>query len=299
MFPEAPYTAASVKELHRLVRRIEIRSRRMASDLFSGEYRSVFRGRGVEASGIREYSWGDDVRTIDWNASARKDGLYVREYAEERERTLMLCIDVSSSMMFGSRARLKLELAAELSALLGFSAIMNHDQVGLLLFSDRVERYISPAKGRRHLLALIEELLRHRPRQCSATFDVPASFIRAAVIRPAIVFVVSDLDAAGRSRPLQMLQVRHDVALACLQDPLEERMLPGAIYRLKDPETATQLLFDARNPSSLERYREYRQQQFARLEEEYRRKGIDILRLRTDRPVSTSLNQFFLHRAST
>jgi len=299
MSPEVPYPAASLKELQRQVRRIEIRSRRMASNLFSGEYRSAFRGRGIEASGIREYSWGDDVRTIDWNATARKKGLYVREYAEERERTLMLCVDVSSSMMFGSRGRLKLELAAELSALLGFSAIMNHDRVGMLLFSDKVERYIPPSGGRRHLLALLEELLRFRPRQCRAAFDVPASFVRAAVVRPAIVFVISDLDAAGCSRSLQMLQARHDVALACLLDPLEERMLPGAVYRLEDPETSMQVLFDACNPLARERYREYRQQQYSRMEAEYRRKGIDVLRLRTDRPVSTSLNLFFRHREST
>lgn len=164
-------------ELPDTIRRIEIRSRRLASELFSGEYQSSFKGRGIEFSTVREYQYGDDVRTIDWNTSARKHELYVKLFTEERERTMLLLVDGSASMLFGSGQRSKRELAAEISAVLAFSAIQNNDKVGLLIFTDSVEVFIPPRKGRKQVLVILDELFRMKPRSRKTDIDAALTFV--------------------------------------------------------------------------------------------------------------------------
>ena len=182
-----------MKDLARTIRRIEIRSKRLVNELFSGEYHSSFKGRGIEFSNVREYSWGDDVRAIDWNTSARKNDLYVKIFTEERERTLLLVLDGSGSMLFGSRQRTKKELASEVCAVLAFSAITNNDKVGLLIFTDRVEKYIPPRKGRSHVLVILEEIIGFKPLSRRTDIDAAMRFIRSTRKRQAIIFLLTDL----------------------------------------------------------------------------------------------------------
>ncbi|MEI7695685.1 MAG: DUF58 domain-containing protein, partial [Chlorobium sp.] len=168
----------SLKELQQIIRRVEIRSKRMASELFSGEYHSSFKGKGIEFSNVREYQYGDDVRAIDWNTSARKNELYVKLFTEERERSLLLVVDASASMLFGSQVRSKRELVLEVSAVLGFSALQNNDKVGLLVFTDQIESYIPPRKGRHHLLMILEKLLSLEVQSRTTNINAALSFIR-------------------------------------------------------------------------------------------------------------------------
>ena len=287
-----------MQELSRAIRRIEIRSKRLASEMFSGEYHSSFKGRGIEFSNIREYSWGDDVRTIDWNTSARKSELYVKLFAEERERTLLLVVDGSGSMLFGSCRRLKRGLAAEVCALLGFSALMNNDKVGLLIFTDRVEKYIPPRKGRSHLLAILEEIFTLKPVSRKTSVNAALAFIRNTHKRQAIVFLLTDLFDEDYEKGMQVLNVRHDFVLVHLSDPLDAGLPRGGIIALEDAETDEQLMLDCSTFRGAERYRTMRLYERRDLEQRLQRKNIETVFLETGRSIIGPLNRFFRHRGT-
>ncbi|MEI8031749.1 MAG: DUF58 domain-containing protein [Chlorobiaceae bacterium] len=285
-----------LKELQKMIRRVEIRSKRMASELFSGEYHSSFKGKGIEFSHVREYQYGDDVRAIDWNTSARKNELYVKLFSEERERVLMLVVDASASMLFGSRDLRKKELALELSAVLAFSAIQNNDKVGLLVFTDRVETFIAPRKGRQHVLVILEELFRLEPKSRKTDIDAALSFVRYAIKRHAIIFLLTDLVDNNYERGMKLLNSRHDFVLVHLSDPLD-RMLPlSALLDLQDPETGQRLSVDAGSRREVERYRREQMRQHEELRQRLRRMRIDTVFLDTDRSFISELNSFFRYR---
>src|SRR5262245_1026883 len=218
------------------VRRIEIRTNRLVSEGMGGEYKSVFKGRGMEFAEVREYVPGDDIRTIDWNVTARTGGAFVKRFAEERELTLMLLVDVSGSGAFGSGDRSKTELAAEVSAVLAFAAIRNNDRVGAILFTDRVERYIPPRRGRRHVLAVVRDLLWHRPQSRGTDIAGALTFLSRVAVKRAIVFLISDFRADGFERALRLAHRKHDVIAIPVRDPREEALPPVGLLSLEDAE---------------------------------------------------------------
>jgi len=282
-------------ELTRKIRKLEIRSRRLVNELFSGEYHSTFKGRGIEFSHVREYQYGDDVRAVDWNTSAHKNGLYVKLFAEERERTMLLLLDGSGSMLFGSGARLKKDLAAEVSAILAFSAVQNNDKVGLLIFTDRVETYIPPRKGRAHALAILREIysLDHSGR---TDIDAALSFIRRTQRRKAIIFLLSDLIGTKYERGMRLLNARHDFVVVHLGDPLDSELPRSCMLDLVDPESGDRMTVDARSRVLLSRYAAAARRDRDDLRQQLRRMKVDTVFLDTGRSIIGGLNAFFRNR---
>lgn len=286
----------NIKDLARTIRHIEIRSKRLVNELFSGEYHSSFKGRGIEFSNVREYSWGDDVRTIDWNTSARKNDLYVKLFTEERERTLMLILDSSGSMFFGSRQRTKKELAAEAAAVLAFSAIMNNDKVGLLMFSDRVEKFIPPRKGRSHVLVILEEIISFEARGRKTDINAALSFIRSTLKRQSIVFLLTDMVEERYEKTMKIINAKHDFVVVHLCDPLEMEVPQSVILGLRDPETGDEIVLDAAGLNALKRYRTMRQAQREKVKKTLESLNIDAIYLQTNRSIIGALNRFFRYR---
>jgi len=281
----------------RTLRRLEIVTRRMVNEVMAGSYHSVFRGRGMEFDEVREYAPGDDVRTIDWNVTARTGVAHVKRYVEERELTVMLCVDLSGSMDFGSVGRLKRSLAAEVSALLAFSAIQNNDRVGLLLFSGEVEKFIPPKKGRNHALRVIRELL-HEPRGRATALEAALERLRQMIRRRAVVFLISDFHEAEAARqPLALAARRHDLVAISVTDPRELTLPDAGLIELEDPETGERRWVD----TGARRVREAYAAQAARRIEARRRLfqslDIDHVELRVDQDILPPLVECFRRRA--
>ena len=283
-------------ELLRRIRRIEIRSRRLVNNLFLGEYHAVFRGRGIEFSEVRQYQPGDDVRSIDWNVTARMGEPYVKKYVEERELIVMLAVDVSASDTFGSGATTKREIAAEVGALLAFSAIRNNDKVGLVAFSDRVERYVPPKKGPRHVLRVVRELLYLQPRGRRTNISAAVEFLRRVLRRRSVVFLFSDFQDRGYEAGLRVLARRHDVTAIALSDPRELELPAVGLIELEDAETGAHLLVDTSDRHVRARYAA----RAAALRDERRRAltlmRIDQIELQTDRSYVEPLIAYFRRR---
>ena len=263
------------EEILEKVRLIEIRSRNVVNDLFAGEYHSAFKGRGMEFAEVREYLRGDDVRTIDWNVTARTGSPYVKVFDEEREQTVMLLVDASASGAFGSVQQMKGEVGVEISALLAFAAIKNNDRVGLLIFTDEVEVFIPPKKGRKHVLRVIRELLYFQPQGKRTSVTSALDYLDRVLHRRSVVFLISDFIDEDYERPLQLMRRRHDMVAVSIFDP-RERVLPNVGFiNLQDAETGEQLLVD----SSRREVRAYFAQQQEREDQQrralFRRNGID------------------------
>ncbi len=286
-------SAEYLKELQKIIRRVEIRSKRMASELFSGEYHSSFKGKGIEFSNVREYQYGDDVRAIDWNTSARKHELYVKLFTEERERTLLLVVDGSASMLFGSRERSKKRLALEVGAVLAFSAIQNNDKVGLLVFTDRIETFITPRKGRQHVLVILEKLFRMETTSRHTDINAALSFIRYALRRQSIIFLLTDLVDSDYEKGMKQLNTRHDFVLVHISDPLDKVLPLSALLDLEEPETGFRLILDAGSRRHVARYSQEQARQLEELRHRLRRMRIDTVFLDTDRSFIGDLNSFF------
>ena len=263
------------EEILEKVRLIEIRSRNVVNDLFAGEYHSAFKGRGMEFAEVREYLRGDDVRTIDWNVTARTGSPYVKVFDEEREQTVMLLVDASASGAFGSVQQMKGEVGVEISALLAFAAIKNNDRVGLLIFTDEVEVFIPPKKGRKHVLRVIRELLYFQPQGKRTSITIALDYLDRVLHRRSVVFLISDFIDEDYERPLQLMRRRHDMVAVSIFDP-RERVLPDVGFiNLQDAETGEQFLVD----SSRREVRAYFAQQQEREDQQrralFRRNGID------------------------
>lgn len=232
------------KELIRAVKRLEITARRAVNDQLAGQYHSVFKGRGMDFSEVREYQPGDDVRTIDWNVSARMDTLFVKQFVEERELTVFLLVDASGSQSFGSEAKLKLQTAAELAALVAFSAIKNNDRVGLITYTDDVETFVAPKKGRKHVLHVITEILQTQPRGKMTNTRSALEFLSRVTRKRGVVFVISDFMDEGFERMMQIVHRRHEVIPVVISDPMEEIMPDIGLVAFEDPETGEQIWVD-------------------------------------------------------
>jgi uncharacterized protein (DUF58 family) len=282
------------RELLKKIRHIEIVTERLVRDRMAGQYHSVFKGSGIAFSEVRAYTPGDDIRQIDWNVSARMNEPYVKLFVEERERTVLLLVDMSASGRFGSREHEKRELAAELGALLAFSAIRNNDRVGLIIFTDQVERFVPPKKGKKHVLRVISEILSYRPRSPGTSISAGLEFLGRVARRRSVAFLISDFLApvASYEKVLRVAARRHDLVPVTVTDPLEDALPSVGLVELEDPETGDIVVFDTSGPEGAAFAEDSRRAREAR-EGLWRRLKLDAITLRTDRPYLPELTAFF------
>jgi uncharacterized protein (DUF58 family) len=284
------------REILKQVRRIEISTRGLVNEVFSGEYHSVFKGRGMSFAEVREYQYGDDVRSIDWNVTARTGSPFVKVFEEERELTVMLLVDVSASGDFGTRERLKAEVAVEICALLAFSAIKNNDKVGLVIFSDHVEKFVPPRKGRRHVLRVLRELLYHRPEGRGTDIAVALEYLTHVQRKKAVTFLVSDFRDDGFEKALAVAGRRHDLIAVRLADAREQELPPVGLIELEDPETGERVVVDTSSPSFRSAFRSVNGRRRAALNRALRRSRVDVIDIETGRPYVKPLMRFFEDR---
>jgi uncharacterized protein (DUF58 family) len=285
------------REILKRLRRIEIRTKRLVNDVFSGEYHSVFKGRGMEFTEVREYLPGDDVRSIDWNVTARMGHPYVKTFQEERELTVMFLVDASASGAFGTVARFKAELAAELCALLAFSATRNNDRVGLIVFTDRIEKVVPPDKGRRHVLRVVRELLYFRPTGRGTDIPLAIDYLSNIVPRHAVVFLVSDFLSGGYERAVSVANRRYDLIAIEIADRRERELPRLGTVTLEDAETGERFVVNTSDRRFLERFSEEVAARGRDRERQFKRMGIDFVSVSTDRPYVEPLEKFFKMRA--
>lgn len=286
------------------MRQLEIRTRRMVNDSLSGSYHSVFKGRGMDFDEVREYSPGDEVRTIDWNVTARAGRPFVKKFTEERELTIFLLVDISASGNFGSGPMSKRDLAAELASLLAFSAIHNSDKVGLLLYTDQVEKYLPPKKGRRHVLRVVRDILYHTPERIGTDSVKALDVANRLLHRRAIVFLISDFEspkntAAARldlRHAMRRTNRRHDLVAVHVEDPREKELPDVGIVALEDAESGEVIEVDTASAAIRKRFKELSLQRGRQLVSDFRAEGIDTLQLQTDAPYMPALQRFFKTR---
>lgn len=285
-------------ELLREIRRIEIRTRRLVRDSLGGEYHSVFKGRGMEFDEVRPYAPGDEIRAIDWNVTARSGEAFVKRFVEERELTVLLLVDVSASGLFGSARRFKRELAAELAAVLAFAATTNNDKVGLLVFTDQVELYIPPRKGRRHVLRMARELLAFAPHGRATDIRMALDTADRLLKRRSIIFLISDFldDTAGFERTIRMLNRRHDVIAVDLHDPLETALPPVGLLCLEDAETGALTWLDTADRAWRDQFAQRAQRRAEQLRGVFKRAGVDHISVATHADYVAALLRFFRQR---
>ncbi|KPJ90857.1 MAG: hypothetical protein AMS18_09855 [Gemmatimonas sp. SG8_17] len=285
------------REILKKVRRIEITTRGLVNEVFSGEYHSVFKGRGMNFAEVREYQYGDDIRSIDWNVTARTGHPFVKVFEEERELTVMLLVDVSGSGEFGTRERMKGEIAVEICALLAFSAIKNNDRVGLIIFSDRVEKFVPPRKGRQHVLRVLRELLYFEPEGRETDIGGALEYLTRVVRRRAVVFLVSDFIGTGFSKALSVTGRRHDVIAVRMRDVREKELPPIGYVEFEDAESGEQLLINTSDTAFRTAFTHYRTQSDAMLEGIFRTTKVDVIDIRTGEPYVDPLIRFFRERS--
>jgi uncharacterized protein (DUF58 family) len=286
------------------IRRLEIRTRRLVDDGLAGAYHSVFKGRGMDFDEVREYSPGDEVRTIDWNVTARAGRPFVKKFTEERELTIFLVVDVSASGNFGSAAVRKRDLAGELASVLAFSTIRNSDKVGLLLHSDRIERYVPPNKGRRHVLRVVRDILYQEPQGRGTDLVAALDAVNHVLHRRAIVFLISDFESPGDPalaraalrRALRQTNRRHDLIAVQIEDPRERELPNVGIVALEDAETGEIVELDTGSAAVRHAFQQRAAERSARLVRDLRSEGVDCLQLTTDAPYLADLERLFKRR---
>ncbi len=288
--------ASSVNEIIHKVQRIQIVANRAVNDLFSGQYKSVFRGRGMEFDEVRQYQPGDDIRTIDWNVTARTGECFIKRYCEERELTVLLLVDISASGIFGSTDHSKLDLVIELAALLLFSALKNNDRAGLITFSDSVVDFLPPRKGKAHVLRMIRHLVDVQPRARETRIDTALEFLNRVQKRRAVVFLISDFLSDLPRQTLAISNRRHDLTAVTVSDPREETFPDVGFIRLRDAETGEVVEVDTRHPQVRELFARQNRQRSAALTETLVRLGVDQLPVSTGKDYLLSLRKFFRMR---
>lgn len=284
------------KEMLKNIRRIEIRTRRLVNDLFSGEYHSTFKGQGMEFEEVREYIPGDDIRLIDWNVTARTGAPFVKKFREERELTVTLLVDASSSGRFGTHQKYKEELAAELCALLAFSAIKNNDKVGLIIFTDRIEKHIPPKKGRGHVLRLIREILYFKPEHTRTDIAGALEFFNRVARRKSVVFLISDFLSENYFTPLRIANRKHDFIAVKISDPRELEFGNYGLIELQDAETGEVTVIDTSSREFRESFAVQAEDANAGLKRSFKLIDLDFIQIRTDQSYIVPLIQFFKMR---
>jgi len=285
------------KEILKKVKRIEISTRGLVNEVFSGEYHSVFKGRGMEFAEVREYQIGDDIRNIDWNVSARSGSPYVKVFDEERELTVMLMVDVSASGSFGTASQLKGEVAAELCAVLAFSAIKNNDKVGLMIFSDKIEKFIPPRKGKQHVLRVIREILYFKPEDAKTDLNIALEYLNRVVKRRSIVFIISDFLTENYEKALQVANKKHDIISIDIIDPREVELPNVGFLELEDAETGETVLIDTGSTEIRETFFSESQEERDKREKFFKSIGVDNINILTDRSYVEPITKFFKMRA--
>jgi uncharacterized protein (DUF58 family) len=285
------------KEIIRKIRRIQITTNRLVNESLAGEYHSVFKGLGMEFDEVREYQHGDDIRTIDWNVTSRAGHPYVKRYVEERELTVMLLIDASASGLFGSSGKVKGEIAAEISALLAFSAIKNNDRVGAMLFTDRIEKFIPARRGSTHVLRVIREVLYHRPEGRGTRIEKALEHLNLVVRKRAVVFLISDLLDQGFEQSLKVANRRHDMVILQIVDPREQALPDVGIVELRDAETGEIIEVDTSMRHVREAYAANWARDRERLTKLFQSQRMDHVLIDVARPYDMPLVRFFEERA--
>ena len=285
------------KEILKKVRFIEIRTRHLVNALFSGEYHSVFKGRGVEFAEVRAYQPGDDIRIIDWNVTARMGHPFVKLFDEERELTVMLMVDLSRSGAFGTVHQTKREMAAELCALLAFSAIKNNDRVGLIGFTDRIETFLPPKKGKKHVLRVIREVLYFQAEGLGTNIEGALQHLDRVTTRRCVVFLVSDFLTEGYDTSLRILNKRHDIVAVPITDPREAELPKVGLLHLEDAETGERQVVDTYDPEVRRRFGQIATERRELRDRQFRSAGVDSVELSTDASYVEPLSLFFRMRA--
>ena len=280
-------------ELLKKIQGFHFKTRHLANDLFAGQYESAFKGRGMEFAEVREYMPGDDIRSIDWNVSARFGHPYVKVFHEERELTVVLLLDLSGSHLFGTRKRFKRELLAEVAGMLAFLAIRTNDKVGAILFSSQVEKYVPPKKGSPHVWRLIKEIFTYKPRDLTTDINAVLDYLNRVVKRHAIVFLISDCMDRGFEKPFRLASKKHDLTVIRVSDPREEDIPDLGLVHLRDPETGQVTLINTRSRALRDGWQHYRRAQEAYLSDLLRSTGVDLVDIRTDGSVVEPLVRLF------
>ncbi|MFD2257209.1 DUF58 domain-containing protein [Luteolibacter algae] len=285
-----------IEEMMARVRQLELKARRLVRESFSGEYLSSFRGQGLDFDDFREYQHGDEVRFIDWNVTARMNEPFVRKFREERELSVVMAVDVSGSADFGSKHLSKRELSAEIAAILGFSALQNGDQVGLLIFSEEPLMFIPPAKGTKHLLRMIREVLMAKPEKKGTSIEEACNFLIKSLKRKALVFMISDFHAENLDKPLGKLARKHETVALRVNDPLEEELSNAGRVVLIDPETGFETMVNTSNPNLRMAYKKLMKRQAEGAATVFKKHGIDTATLMTDHDTLPALHQLLKRR---
>ena len=284
------------KQILKKVKRIEIRTRGLVNDLFGGEYHSVFKGRGMTFSEVREYQPGDDIRLIDWNVTARTGSPFIKIFEEERELTVYLIVDISASGEFGSNQQLKREFGAEIAAVLGFSAIKNNDKVGLILFSEDVEKYVVPKKGKSHVLRVVRELLYTDSKKSGTSIKKALDYLLKVAKRKSVIFLISDFLDDGYWSSLKVVNRKHDLIGIQLYDPAEISLPDLGLSKIEDPETGSAFWIDTSSKSSLKALKKQLDINQIKFEKESRKIGFDIIPISTDQDFVEPLLSLFKAR---
>ncbi|GHA23481.1 hypothetical protein GCM10007103_00650 [Salinimicrobium marinum] len=285
------------KELLKKVRKIEIKTRRLSDHIFGGEYHSTFKGRGMTFSEVRQYQFGDDVRNIDWNVTARYNEPYVKVFEEERELTMMLVVDISGSGLFGTRNSFKKDIITEIAATLAFSATQNNDKIGLILFTDGIELYIPPKKGRSHVLRIIRELLEFEPKSQKTDISQALKFLSQVMKKKAIVFLLSDFIAEDYQRTLKITSGRHDLTGIRIYDAREEEIPNLGIVQMQDEETNKKIWVDTSSGAVRKNYSKYYRDRVDYFQESFRKSGAGNISTRVDESYVKKLLGYFKARA--
>jgi uncharacterized protein (DUF58 family) len=276
-------------ELLKKVRKIEIKTKGLSANIFSGEYHSAFKGRGMSFSEVRAYNYGDDVRNIDWNVTARTGVPFVKVFEEERELTVMLVIDMSRSAFFGTKAQFKNEMMTEICAVLSFSAINNNDKVGVIFFSDKIEKFIPPKKGRAHILLIIRELINFEPTGKGTNMSVALQYLNSVIKKRSICFLLSDFMTRGYDDALRIASKRHDIVGI-------HKLPPVGLFRAVDAETNERIWIDTDNPSVRHRYEQWYKDNFQYFKSTFTKSGVDNMSIRTTESYVNALMKFFKSR---
>jgi uncharacterized protein (DUF58 family) len=283
-------------EVLKAIRLIQIRTNRMVNDILAGEYHSVFKGQGMEFDEVREYVPGDDIRLIDWNVTARTSVPHIKKLVEERELTVMLMVDASGSGRFGSVNRFKNELAAELCAVLAFSAIKNNDKVGLIIFTDQVELFVPPEKGRRHVLRVIREVMYYTPKGHGTNIEEALHYMNGVVKRRAVAFLVSDFMDENYESPLRIAGRRHDLIAVTVTDPREEELPNIGLINVMDAETGNEITINTSDSSVRKAYADDAVERAAKRDEILKQSRVDSIHVRTNQPYIDEIHRFFKMR---
>jgi uncharacterized protein (DUF58 family) len=283
-------------DLLKKVRKIELKTRGLSNHIFAGEYHTAFKGRGMAFSEVREYQPGDDIRTIDWNVTARFNTPFIKVFEEERELTVMLIIDVSGSKNFGTQKQMKQELVTELSAVLAFSAIQNNDKIGVIFFSDKVEKFIPPKKGKSHILRIIRELIAFEPENKGTDIGEALRYFNNVIKKRAVCFVISDFMGDNFEAPLKIANKKHDVVTISINDKREEELPDIGLIQMKDAETGEVKWINTGNKSIRQNYKKNYLRNKEEVNQLFKNSGVDSIQLRTDMDYIKPLIQFFKRR---